>query len=406
MFSYPSVYHTLAADSSKVTKKDEFEKRGVKLDLFQAVRDLALKRVPDPKHWTMSRTKALLIGDHEILKAGNRWSGQMSTPALTFESKSSLIDLLHAKYFQTPHPLLGLTYSQAVSPQSNFFLSFSYGDSFVELVDALENFVDTHEDTHSKDQSFFWFDMFVNNQWEASDHTFEWWATTFRTAVHNIGHTLLFVSPCWNPNLLTRAWCLYEISCSGKLSIAVSKAELDAFHETLLSPAGVQQMLSQLSQINLERCESYLQSDREQIFTVARAMEGGIRAFNEKVIRLLRSELSASGRAFATARREETKLKKELMKAFMLGKDNVAICNLSTDVIGIMLQYADDSEESQRELHRAAVASCMLQNDHLELSHVHRMVELNTLSPSESEFDHWTHGTLSLVKTRHGWTRM
>ncbi len=56
------------------------------------------------------------------------------------------------------------------------FLSFAYGDNFIELVDALEVYFETYPEL-SQDTTYFWFDMFVNNQWEAAEHDFDWCQT-------------------------------------------------------------------------------------------------------------------------------------------------------------------------------------------------------------------------------------
>jgi hypothetical protein len=117
--------------------------------------------------------------------------------------------MLKRHHMDSPHPLLNVTYNQVVAEKANVFLSFAYTNNFCELVDALENHLQT-----TNSNTFFWFDVFVNNQWVAAEKSFEWWATTFRTAVCDIGETLLFLEPWDNPVMLTRAWCLYEISCS------------------------------------------------------------------------------------------------------------------------------------------------------------------------------------------------
>jgi hypothetical protein len=210
-----------------------FEKRGVKLPLLQSLRDAALRRNSARSYWSLGRVSARLIGNHEILKQGNRWTAESTlgpSSTLTFGSKSSLIDLLRGHHFDSPHPELGLSYQQVVGDQATLFLSFAYSDNFIELVDAIEVFFEEHSDM-SVEHTFLWFDMVVNNQLEAADHDFDWWATTFRTAVQQIGHTLVFLSPALNPSLLTRAWCLYEISCSKKISVVLSRSEVQAFQD-------------------------------------------------------------------------------------------------------------------------------------------------------------------------------
>ena len=58
-----------------------FELRAVNIILLRAVSRYALTINPDPAYWTMARVSALLIGNHEILKDGNRWSAEVSDPS-------------------------------------------------------------------------------------------------------------------------------------------------------------------------------------------------------------------------------------------------------------------------------------------------------------------------------------
>ena len=55
----------------------------------------------------------------------------------------------------------------------------------------------------------FWVDVAVVNQHVNSTKGFDWWSTTFRSAVGKIGTTLLVLAP-WNaPIPLRRAWCIW-----------------------------------------------------------------------------------------------------------------------------------------------------------------------------------------------------
>ena len=44
------------------------------------------------------------------------------------------------------------------------------------------------------------------------------------------------LSPWDQPGMLKRPWCLFEISCSKKVSVAISRAQKDAFVKTLRDP--------------------------------------------------------------------------------------------------------------------------------------------------------------------------
>lgn len=47
----------------------------------------------------------------------------------------------------------------------------------------------------------------MNSQWDTGLRPFDWWTTTFRTAVQRVGRTLLVLAPWNDPIPLTRAWC-------------------------------------------------------------------------------------------------------------------------------------------------------------------------------------------------------
>ena len=269
------------------------EKRGVTLDLLLAMEEAALASNSDGGHWTMEMLSYALVGNHETLKQGeedSRWKETPVDPAitLTHASRLSLIDTLEMNHQVEPHPVLKVVYNQVVG-QANIFLSFAYQDNFIEMVDAIVCFMESAN--MPKETTYFWFDTFVNNQWVPLDNKFDWWATTFREAVSAIGHTLLFLTPCLKPTMLTRAWCLYEISCSDRISIALSRQEVAAFQEILRSD--YDSIMISFSQINLEKCTAWNLDDLMRIFEAVRD-RGGFHSFNVKVKNLLREWIATS----------------------------------------------------------------------------------------------------------------
>lgn len=275
-----------------------FEKRGVTLALLRAVRDEALRRDTTSGYWTIERLSALLVGNHEILMAENRWgvaSGfegdAIREAALTFKERCSLVEVLKRRHRHEPHPQLGLTYGQCVAP-ANVFVSFAYAADFVELVDALECQLESAESDGDESATFFWFDLFVNDQWQAANKSFDWWATTFKTAIQDIGKTVLVLLPWDKPVPLTRAWCLWEISCSSNLTVALSRAQQMAMEEDLLKDVdGIQ---AALSKIDLANADSYNPADKANIFRAVGTHE--IHAFNSSILRMLRRWLVDSAR--------------------------------------------------------------------------------------------------------------
>lgn len=276
-----------------------FEKRGVALRLFQTVRDLAIARDATEGVWTIGRVSALLVGNHEILKSTCRWGSDINTSeTLTFSDQCSLIDSLWRHYRDNTdlHPKLGVAYEQVVGAHANIFVSFAYSSDFVELVDALECYFKSNPSV-SEATTFFWFDLFVNDQWHALDKSFTWWATTFREAIEEIGTTLCVLMPWDNPVPLSRrVWCLFEINCSKHLAIAMSSKQEASFQKTLMGDMGA--IAAAFCSIDLEKSTAYLLEDKERIFAVVR--NGlGFHAFNVSVMKILRDWIANAARALA-----------------------------------------------------------------------------------------------------------
>ena len=123
------------------------EKRGIRLDLLKAVAEATHDANGDQKYWTMGMLSYALIGNHETLKQGeegSRWKDTPVDPAstLTNAAQLSLIDTLEMNHEVEPHPVLRVVYNQVVG-RAKMFLSFAYLDNFVEMVDAVECFMET-----------------------------------------------------------------------------------------------------------------------------------------------------------------------------------------------------------------------------------------------------------------------
>jgi tetratricopeptide (TPR) repeat protein len=212
----------------------EVERRGVTLKLFQSFRRVALSINRDAKYWTIARVSAMINGNHEILKPNCRFGVVDPVSTLTFADRCSLIDVLLTKHFDSTskHPLLDVSYKEVVGEKATLFVSFAYADNYIDLVDALELYVETHQ--LSEASTFFWFDMFINDQWTASDKKFDWWANAFRETVTSIGHTLSFLSPWNDPSYIRRVWCLLEMRYSPKVTLILSRREVSSFQHALL----------------------------------------------------------------------------------------------------------------------------------------------------------------------------
>ena len=133
-----------------------FEFRGIKIDVFRALREEALSRNPEKEFWNMGCFSANIVGNHEILKKDCRFGEVDPELTLTHAYQCSFIDTLKQ------NALLDLKYDEVVGKEANIFVSFTYGDNFIDLVDALERFLETL-DVDKRDKTYFWYDMLVND---------------------------------------------------------------------------------------------------------------------------------------------------------------------------------------------------------------------------------------------------
>jgi hypothetical protein len=113
------------------------------------------------------------------------------------------------------------------------FVSFPYVSNFIDLVDALELYLETHSKDYAVESTYFCFDLLPSDQRAVSYQTFEYWANIFRETVEAIGHTLCFLLPWENPSILTRVWCLLEMRYSPRISIILSRGEVSSFQKVL-----------------------------------------------------------------------------------------------------------------------------------------------------------------------------
>ena len=105
--------------------------------------------------------------------------------------------------------------------RANVFICHAWNDSFLDLVETLENsshFFYTERDSHSE-KTILWIDIFSYNQ-HIPTHLDIGWMSLFQKIVEKIHFTLLVPST----QSLSRAWCIWEISCTlrskGKFSVA------------------------------------------------------------------------------------------------------------------------------------------------------------------------------------------
>lgn len=124
----------------------------------------------------------------------------------------------------------------------------------------------------------------------ALDRDFDWWATTFQTAIGEIGHTLVFMIPWNGPIPLTRAWCLWELHCTratgSKLEILLSPRQAKDFYHTIITDS--HKIFQSLRDIDVKKASAYLAADRENIFRAVDSSPGGAAAVNDEITDFMR----------------------------------------------------------------------------------------------------------------------
>jgi tetratricopeptide (TPR) repeat protein len=175
----------------------------------------------------------------------------------------------------------------AYADRAQVFISHAWKYNFTDVIDALQGHF---AKTSAGSDVIIWFDLFTNNQHQAVNCDFQWWSTTFRTAIRDFGHTVMVLAPWTDPIPLKRAWCLFELWASMdaqcKFEVAMSSTENHHFVDRICSEVNV--VSHMLSHIDLQKSEAFNPNDRLKIFDVVKTTVG-FAALNGTVLMLMRS---------------------------------------------------------------------------------------------------------------------
>jgi hypothetical protein len=120
--------------------------------------------------------------------------------------------------------------------EATVFISHAWSFEFLDFVEALIDYFD-HIESSKKENIILWIDLFSNNQHHCVSYDFQWWSTTFLSAIAQFHSTLMVFSPWHNPIPLTRGWCIWELYCTiqskSHFNIALSKKEKQRFIEDI-----------------------------------------------------------------------------------------------------------------------------------------------------------------------------
>ncbi len=109
------------------------------------------------------------------------------------------------------------------------FISHAWSYSFLDVVEALQD--------HFREEpnKIVWFDLFSVNQHQHLRFPFDWWTTTFESAIQDFGHTVMVFAPWKDPIPLRRAWCLWElystVNTKSVFEVAISSKQRQEFFE-------------------------------------------------------------------------------------------------------------------------------------------------------------------------------
>ena len=168
------------------------------------------------------------------------------------------------------------------------FVSHAWQFSFASVIAALRTFV--AELPKGSPQPFFWVDVLCVDEHTTQTAPLEWWRTTFREAIGNIGRTLMVLSPWEKPLPLTRAWCLWELYCTvasgAHFEVCLGPMERDRFDAAVMSSASA--VLDAFGGIDVARASATNPSDLAMILEAAATADGGLHALNGVAITALR----------------------------------------------------------------------------------------------------------------------
>ncbi|KAF0696867.1 Aste57867_12400 [Aphanomyces stellatus] len=158
---------------------------------------------------------------------------------------------------------------------ATWFVSHAWSYVFLDVVDALSDFMDDQSDDGVA--TAVWFCTFNNNQHDVDVQArpFQFWVDSFQTALTAIGNVVMVLSPWNNPTTLTRTWCVFEIyvatKANARFEVAMGTAQKAAFFKDIQDD---QSFTTMLATIKSEKSGTFMPGDRANI--VALMEQNGI----------------------------------------------------------------------------------------------------------------------------------
>jgi tetratricopeptide (TPR) repeat protein len=168
---------------------------------------------------------------------------------------------------------------------ADVFISHAWKYKFLDVVDILSDHFKDREDIT------IWFDLFTNNQHQAVDLEYNWWATTFLNSIKDFQYTVMILIPWNDPIPLKRAWCLFELYCTHqtgcRFEVAMGDKGRNEFTKVLDTGDAEEVLNNMLGSIDVSRSEAYFAADREKIIATVRE-KVGLSHLNGIVLSLMR----------------------------------------------------------------------------------------------------------------------
>ncbi|EGD77180.1 hypothetical protein PTSG_08273 [Salpingoeca rosetta] len=178
--------------------------------------------------------------------------------------------------------------------KATVFVSHAWRYKVADVLNVLLEFAEEQARKDDGQPVFFWFDLFMNNQNAnvTANLPQEWWSTTFKQSIANIGHVLLVLMPWRDPVPLTRAWCLWEIFCGisnegTEVTIQLPNSEEQALENAIRDD--YKAVTDTLVRVQAERADAFNPHDKHMIFTAIQSWAGGFSAVNQAVKDQLRA---------------------------------------------------------------------------------------------------------------------
>ena len=216
------------------------------------------------------------LSDHPQIRKNNLTTSQINSAVIKPETKA-----INSCYIEKYIDLCDSSNGKPLVAPATVFVSHAWR---YEFCDVVVNALEQHASEHP--HSYFWFDLFTNNQNEVASKDFEWFSSTFREGVREIGQVLLVLSPWNDPIPIRRAWCLFEIfsaleDSNVTLYIKLPDRERTMLRSTLREDS--KHVLQALSDIKAQNAEAKVERERDLIFDVIRSSAGGFSHVNSQV---------------------------------------------------------------------------------------------------------------------------